>query len=65
MSAVSPKETPTRAARAPHEETDSSKLRCLCGKWWAYRSGDTLVLRCKLCRRDVVITGENITIEYR
>lgn len=65
MSAVSPKETPTRAHRAPEEEADGSKVRCLCGKWWAYRSGDTLVLRCKLCRRDVVITGENIKIEYR
>jgi hypothetical protein len=47
------------------EEKELSKVRCLCGKWWAYRSGDALILRCKLCRRDVVITGENITIKYR
>ncbi len=65
MSAVSPKEVPTRAARTPQEDGELSKVRCLCGKWWAYRNGDTLVLRCKLCRRDVVITGENISIEYR
>jgi hypothetical protein len=65
MSVVSPKELPTRAALSPTEEQDLSRVRCLCGKWWAYRSGDTLVLRCKLCRRDVVITGENIRIDYR
>lgn len=65
MSAVSPKESPTRTARVPYDEPETSKVRCLCGKWWAYRSGDTLVLRCKLCRRDVVITGQNMRIEYR
>ncbi len=52
-----------------HEETSSDmaeqKVRCLCGKWWCYRNGDTLVLRCKLCRRDIVITGENLKISYR
>ncbi len=62
---VSPKETPTRAFAPPAEEQDLSKVRCMCGKWWAYRSGDTLVLRCKLCRREMVIIGENIRIEYR
>jgi len=65
MSVVSPKELPTAASVAPAEEQNLSKVRCLCGKWWAYRDGDTLVLRCKLCRRDVVITGENLRIEYR
>lgn len=64
MSVVSPKESP-RAAAPLTEEQEPSKVRCLCGKWWAYRSGDTLILRCKLCRRDMVISGENIRIEYR
>jgi hypothetical protein len=41
------------------------KVRCLCGKWWCYRSGERLVLRCKLCRRDIVITGDNLKISYR
>jgi hypothetical protein len=50
------------AARGEQEE---QKVRCLCGKWWCYRSGDRLVLRCKLCRRDIVITGENLRISYR
>ena len=65
MSAVTPKEAPAKAARTPQEHSELSKVRCLCGKWWAYRSGDTIILRCKLCRRDVVITGENIKIDYR
>jgi len=65
MSAVSPKDTSTTSARTAPNDAELSKVRCLCGKWWAYRSGDMLVLRCKLCRRDVVITGENIKIEYR
>jgi hypothetical protein len=65
MSVVRPNELPARAAVSPVVEKELSKVRCLCGKWWAYRSGDALVLRCKLCRRDVVITGENIKIEYR
>ena len=65
MSVVSPKELPAGAAVSSVEEPDLSKVRCLCGKWWAYRNGDTLVLRCKLCRRDVVITGENLRIKYR
>ena len=65
MSAVSPKDTSTKTARTAQDGAELSKVRCLCGKWWAYRSGDTLVLRCKLCRRDVVITGENLKIDYR
>ncbi len=65
MSVVSSKELPASAAVSAVEERDLGKVRCLCGKWWAYRNGDTLVLRCKLCRRDVVITGENLRIEYR
>jgi len=65
MSAVSPKNASTAAARMAGNDAETTKIRCLCGKWWAYRSGDTLVLRCKLCRRDIVITGENLTIEYR
>jgi len=63
MSAVRPKEGSTNSTQTP--EKDQSKVRCLCGKWWAYRSGDMLILRCKLCRRDIVITGENIKIDYR
>lgn len=65
MSVATPKESQARPAVESDMEPELSKVRCLCGKWWAYRSGDTLVLRCKLCRRDVVITGENIKIEYR
>ena len=65
MSVVSPKNAPTKTAQPEPDDAELSKVRCLCGKWWAYRSGDMLVLRCKLCRRDVVITGENIKIEYR
>ena len=65
MSVVRPNELPARAAVSPVGEKELRKVRCLCGKWWAYRSGDALILRCKLCRRDVVITGENITIKYR
>jgi len=63
MSAVRPKEGSTNTNQTP--QGDQNKIRCLCGKWWAYRSGDTLILRCKLCRRDIVITGENIKIDYR
>ena len=46
-------------------EAEEQRVKCLCGKWWAYRSRDTLILRCKLCRRDIVITGENLKIQYR
>jgi hypothetical protein len=65
MSVVTPKGSPSQAARAAPEEPELCKTRCLCGKWWAYRSGDTLILRCKLCRRDIVVSGENLTVEYR
>jgi len=65
MSAVSPKNASTTSARTAENDAETRKIRCLCGKWWAYRSGDTIVLRCKLCRRDIVITGENMKIEYR
>jgi hypothetical protein len=64
MSVVTPKDASTEAAQG-QQAPDLAKERCLCGKWWAYKSGDTLILRCKLCRRDVVVTGENITIDYR
>jgi len=65
MSVVTSKKSPTGVARRVDKETDSEKARCLCGKWWAYRSEDSLVLRCKLCRRDIVITGDNLKITYR
>ena len=47
------------------EDLEGQRVRCLCGKWWCYRNGDMLVLRCKLCRRDIVITGDNLKISYR
>jgi len=49
-------------AAAPSGE---GKARCLCGKWWAMCEGDALVLRCKLCRREIVVRGTNLRIEYR
>jgi hypothetical protein len=52
-------------ARHDSESAEAQKLRCLCGKWWSYRSGDKVILRCKLCRREIIIGGENITITYR
>lgn len=65
MSVATPKGSPTAPARDTEQTPELRKVRCLCGKWWAYRSGDTLILRCKLCRRDIVVTGENLKIEYR
>ncbi len=66
MSAVRPKHGPPKTTQArDHDQPERSKVRCLCGKWWAFRSGETLILRCKLCRRDIVITGESIRVEYR
>ena len=65
MSVVTPKDASTETAQGQQQDSELTKERCLCGKWWAYRSGDTLILRCKLCRRDVVVTGENIKIDYR
>jgi Zn finger protein HypA/HybF involved in hydrogenase expression len=44
---------------------EASKARCLCGKWWAVRQADCLVLKCKLCKRDIVIRGRDLRIEYR
>jgi hypothetical protein len=65
MSVSARVDAPGNAARQNSESADAQKLRCLCGKWWSYRSGDTVILRCKLCRREIVIGGENITITYR
>ncbi len=59
------KDAPTKAAREAADAKEVEKARCLCGKWWAYRSGDSLILRCKLCRRDIVVSGENLKITYR
>ncbi|MBN1319958.1 MAG: hypothetical protein JXA87_03865 [Thermoleophilia bacterium] len=47
------------------ELSEADKVRCVCGKWWAIRKGDRLILKCKLCRREIVITGDNLRIEYR
>lgn len=47
------------------QTTEAHRLRCLCGKWWAYRREGKLILRCKLCRRDIVVSGDNLTITYR
>jgi len=65
MSTATSKDSPPRAARKVRADGEMRKARCLCGKWWAYRSGDSLVLRCKLCRRDIVISGDNLKIQYR
>ncbi len=65
MSVVTSKESPAGVARRADKKAETEKARCLCGKWWAYRGEDSLVLRCKLCRRDIVITGENLKITYR
>jgi hypothetical protein len=55
----------TVTVKAVPGEQEEQKVRCLCGKWWCYRSGDRLILRCKLCRRDIVITGEKLQVSYR
>jgi len=48
------------------ESGGQSKVRCTCGKWWALRNGaNELVLKCKLCKRDIVITGDNLQVQYR
>lgn len=65
MSVGTLKESPVGAARETTDAEEAEKARCLCGKWWAYRSGDSLILRCKLCRRDIVVSGENLKITYR
>jgi len=66
MSVLTRNAAPTQVALEAADSSESqTKLRCLCGKWWSYRSGDKLILRCKLCRREIVISGENLTIAYR
>jgi len=48
------------------QETLGKKLRCTCGKWWALRTDEqTLVLRCRSCKRDIIITGDNLKVECR
>ncbi len=64
MLSSSREEEKQAVAETPGEVAEQ-KVRCLCGKWWCYRSGDQLVLRCKLCRRDIVISGDNLKISYR
>ena len=47
-----------RADAVPPEEP-SIKERCICGKWWGLRRGKgEMVLRCKLCKRDIVVRAE-------
>lgn len=57
------------AARSSAQSADIpsglNKTRCLCGKWWALRQSDCLVLKCKLCKRDIIIRGRDLRIEYR
>jgi hypothetical protein len=65
MSVSSRIDAPAGVARQDPESAEAQKLRCLCGKWWSYRSEDKVILRCKLCRREIIIGGENITITYR
>lgn len=41
------------------------KVQCLCGKWWALRQPDgSLALRCKLCKREIMVTGEKLRVRY-
>jgi len=61
VAASEPKVRVPRPA-APEEE---QKLRCCCGKWWAYQSAGRFLLQCRRCRRQIVISGENLQIEYR
>lgn len=66
MSVTAREGSPPRvAAQEGTDQAEAQKMRCLCGKWWSYRSGDKLILRCKLCRREIVISGENLEISYR
>ena len=65
MSVLSDQASPSQVAPPRSGEAELPKVRCLCGKWWSYRSGDKLILRCKLCRREIVISGEKLTIAYR
>jgi len=65
MSAAPTKDSVRPAARQAAEASDCCKVKCLCGKWWSLRSGNRLVLRCKLCRREIVIEAEDMKITYR
>jgi hypothetical protein len=50
----------------PEPRDDRPKARCLCGKWFALRpDACTLVLMCKLCRREIVIVGKELKVDYR
>jgi len=57
--------TKTSQKAAEERPAAAEKVRCVCGKWWAFRGEGKLILRCKLCRRDIVVTGENLKITYR
>ena len=65
MSVLSRNDASTAVARQSTSADEMQKVRCLCGKWWSYRTNGKLILRCKLCRREIVISGENLTITYR
>ena len=65
MSVAPTKDSAEVAARETAEASNCRKVKCLCGKWWSLRSGNTLILRCKLCRREIVIEAENMKITYR
>ncbi len=65
MSVLTRTNAPEQVARQNSDDAESQKVHCLCGKWWSYRSGDSLILRCKLCRREIVVAGQNLTITYR
>jgi hypothetical protein len=65
MCAVSSRDALSLASQEPTDDIDLHKMRCQCGKWWSYRNGNRLILRCKLCRRDIVVTGDNLKITYR
>lgn len=65
MSVLSRNGSPAAVARHASDTASLQKVRCLCGKWWAYRQDDKLILLCKLCRREIVISGDNLTISYR
>ena len=59
-----PKE-PESSASNVATPSEPGKVRCLCGKWWALRQDSALVLRCKLCKRDIVVCGRDLEVEYR
>ena len=50
-------EAMTPDAVAPEKPT--VKERCVCGKWWGLRTGKgEVVLRCKRCKREIVVRAE-------